>query len=35
MRFVKETLIGASAETVFAVHEAKDAFVRLQPSNER
>jgi len=31
MRFVKETLIGASAETVFAFHEAKDAFARLQP----
>jgi ligand-binding SRPBCC domain-containing protein len=31
MRFVKESLIGASAETVFAFHEAKDAFERLQP----
>ena len=31
MRFVKESLIAASAETVFAFHEAKDAFERLQP----
>jgi len=31
MRFVKESLIRASAETVFAFHEAKDAFQRLQP----
>ncbi len=31
MRFVKESRIGASAETVFAFHEAKDAFERLQP----
>jgi ligand-binding SRPBCC domain-containing protein len=31
MRFVKETVVAASAETVFAFHEAKDAFSRLQP----
>ena len=31
MRFVKECLIAASAETVFEFHEAKDAFERLQP----
>jgi len=31
MRFVKESRIGASAETVFAFHEATDAFERLQP----
>ncbi|MEN9581571.1 MAG: hypothetical protein RJA70_4580 [Pseudomonadota bacterium] len=31
MRFVHESLIKASAETVFAFHEAKDAFERLQP----
>ncbi len=31
MRFVKESVIGASAETVFAFHEAPDAFARLQP----
>ena len=31
MRFVKESLIGASAKTVFAFHETKDAFERLQP----
>ena len=31
MRFVKETVIDASAETVFAFHEAPDAFERLQP----
>lgn len=31
MRFVKESLIQASAEAVFAFHEAKDAFQRLQP----
>jgi ligand-binding SRPBCC domain-containing protein len=31
MRFVCESLIRASAETVFAFHEAKDAFERLQP----
>ncbi len=31
MRFLKESLIGASAETVFAFHEEKDAFERLQP----
>jgi ligand-binding SRPBCC domain-containing protein len=29
MRFVKESLIGASAEKVFAFHERKDAFARL------
>lgn len=32
MRFVKESLIKASAETVFSFHEQKDAFERLQPS---
>ncbi len=31
MRFVKESVIHASAETVFAFHEAPDAFERLQP----
>jgi ligand-binding SRPBCC domain-containing protein len=31
MRFVKESVIDASAETVFAFHEAPDAFQRLQP----
>ncbi|MGB5266852.1 MAG: SRPBCC family protein [Polyangiales bacterium] len=31
MRFVKESLINASAQTVFAFHEAPDAFERLQP----
>ncbi len=31
MRFVKESLIRASAETVFAFHEAPNAFARLQP----
>ena len=31
MRFIKESLIEASAETVFAFHEAPDAFARLQP----
>jgi hypothetical protein len=31
MRFVKESVIGASAEKVFAFHEAPDAFERLQP----
>ena len=31
MRFVKESLIHASAEKVFAFHEARDAFERLQP----
>ncbi len=31
LRFVKESPIGASAETVFAFHEAKDALARLQP----
>jgi ligand-binding SRPBCC domain-containing protein len=31
MRFVKESLIHASAPKVFAFHEARDAFERLQP----
>lgn len=31
MRFVKESVIQASAEVVFAFHEAPDAFERLQP----
>lgn len=31
MRFVKESVINASAQTVFAFHEAPDAFERLQP----
>lgn len=31
MHFVKESVIQASAETVFAFHEAPDAFERLQP----
>lgn len=31
MRFVKESRIKASAEKVFAFHEAPDAFERLQP----
>jgi ligand-binding SRPBCC domain-containing protein len=31
MRFVKESVINASAERVFAFHEAPDAFERLQP----
>ncbi len=31
MRFVKESRIDASAERVFAFHEAPDAFERLQP----
>ena len=31
MRFVKESRIEASAERVFAFHEAPDAFERLQP----
>jgi ligand-binding SRPBCC domain-containing protein len=31
MRFVKESLIHAPADTVFAFHEAPDAFERLQP----
>ena len=31
MRFQKESLINASAERVFAFHEAPDAFERLQP----
>ena len=31
MQFVKESVIRASARTVFAFHEAPDAFARLQP----
>ncbi len=31
MRFVKESVIHASAERVFAFHEEPDAFQRLQP----
>lgn len=31
MRFVKESVIAASAERVFAFHEAADAFAKLQP----
>jgi ligand-binding SRPBCC domain-containing protein len=31
MKFVKESVINASAEKVFAFHEAPDAFERLQP----
>ncbi len=31
MRFVKESLIAASAERVFGFHEEPDAFERLQP----
>lgn len=31
MRFVKESVIQASAEKVFGFHEAPDAFERLQP----
>jgi ligand-binding SRPBCC domain-containing protein len=31
MRFVKESVIEASAKRVFAFHEAPDAFERLQP----
>ena len=31
MRFVKESVIRASAKVVFAFHEAPDAFERLQP----
>jgi len=31
MRFTKESLIHASAQRVFAFHEAPDAFERLQP----
>ena len=31
VRFVKESVIEASAERVFAFHEAPDAFERLQP----
>lgn len=31
MKFVKQSLISASAQTVFAFHESADAFERLQP----
>jgi ligand-binding SRPBCC domain-containing protein len=31
MQFVKASVIRASAKTVFAFHEAPDAFARLQP----
>ena len=31
MRFMKESVIAASAERVFAFHEAPDAFARLLP----
>ncbi len=31
MQFVKTSVIHASAKTVFAFHEAPDAFARLQP----
>lgn len=31
MRFVKEVVIAASVEKVFAFHEAPDAFARLMP----
>ena len=31
MRFIKESVINASAERVFAFHEEPDAFERLQP----
>lgn len=31
MRFVKESVIEASADRVFAFHESPDAFERLQP----
>ncbi len=31
MQFLKESVIDASAERVFAFHEAPDAFERLQP----
>lgn len=31
MKFVQESVIDASAETVFAFHERPDAFARLQP----
>lgn len=31
MRFVKESLVAAPAERVFAFHEEPDAFQRLQP----
>lgn len=35
LKFVKQTVIAASAETVFAFHEAPDAFARLQPPWQR
>jgi ligand-binding SRPBCC domain-containing protein len=35
MRFVKESLIAASAATVFAFHERKDAFALLLPPWQR
>ena len=35
MRFVKDSPIAASAETVFAFHERPDAFARLQPPWQR
>ncbi len=35
MRFLKESVIHASAERVFAFHEAPDAFERLQPPWQR
>ncbi len=31
LKFVKQSVIAASAETVFAFHEAPDAFARLLP----
>jgi hypothetical protein len=31
MRFLKQSRLGASAATLFAFHEQKDAFERLQP----
>ncbi len=31
MRFVRQSIIAASAETVFAFHERPDAFARLTP----
>lgn len=35
MRFVKESVLDAPVEAVFAFHEAKDAFSRLLPPWER
>ena len=35
MRFVKESIIAASAETVFAFHERPDALARLTPPWQR